>query len=472
MKGAFSGGSCAAARTSFEGHELNAMIDLVGNADPRDLESAGTALRKAGEALGDVADELQDHIGRVDWKGESGSAFRTFGKGLAGYARDLGAYAGAAGTQIMAAGTGLASVHRSMPPRDSRTCKQTVDEIAVPERVAGNPAYDAALAVERNRQEAVNQLNRLASFYAVTGESLAAQEEPEFGRILNPDVPPPAATSGPDPDATAAGGDRSGESSGSSAPRSAAAHTVSRHPDGAPGAEDLRTLRPVSDQNPSTEIDSVAAPPAPTTRPGAPAPLPAATAAAGSAPPLPSPFFIPAQGGAPRPAGVTRPPGTARMSAVAAGRSGTAGRPGTSGGGRTAVGGAGTGETASSWADRTHGIVGGSPQRPAGDQSRPRLPRGTVIGAEMTAQGNTSPGRTGKPDVVAAHSPAAASRTGGRSTAAPNGLAGPAPGGTPVAGAALRGPSGARQRARPDYLTEDEETWTAGWRRAVPPVIE
>lgn len=41
------GSSGSSGRTSFEGHELNAMIDLIENSNPEHLEQAGQALLKA-----------------------------------------------------------------------------------------------------------------------------------------------------------------------------------------------------------------------------------------------------------------------------------------------------------------------------------------------------------------------------------------------------------------------------------------
>ncbi|WP_308311225.1 hypothetical protein [Streptomyces sp. COG21] len=66
------GGVSTGGRTSFEGHDLNAIIDLVENSNPADLENAGEALWKARDAIRSAAKELGDHIDGVDWQGESG----------------------------------------------------------------------------------------------------------------------------------------------------------------------------------------------------------------------------------------------------------------------------------------------------------------------------------------------------------------------------------------------------------------
>lgn len=178
-------------RTSFEGHELNAMIDMVENSNPEHLESAGEALWKARDAIRRAAKELKDHLKGVDWQGESGTAFRAFGTGLVAHAEKLGDFADAAGTQITVAGTGLASVKSAMPPRDGRLIRKMPDDIEFPARIEANPEYEAAVKVEKNRQEAINQVNRLASYYSVSEDVLAGQEPPRFETPLNIDMPKP-----------------------------------------------------------------------------------------------------------------------------------------------------------------------------------------------------------------------------------------------------------------------------------------
>ncbi len=532
------------ARTSFESHELNAMIDLVESANPADMESAGTALWKARDALRDAARELQDYIDKVEWKGESGNEFRSFGRELAEHARSLGTFADAAGTQITVAGTGLASVHKSMPPRDGRQAKKSVEDIEAPGRIEGNPEYDAAVKVEKDRQEAINQMNRLASFYAVSAQTLETQEPPKFHRTLKASVPPPSGSAGPGP--TPGSTPASPDLSGVTAPQSVAVsnHTDASGTGGTARAEAIGTVgpgavTPVPDRSPSMAIDSVAAPPAPTTSLSAP-PVSSATGppspAGGATPPIMAGGFVnPVKGGAAHAAGATGRPRAAGQNAGTAGRQGAAGggsaaavraggagRPGPLSSGPAAMGRAGAagpvgsaghtpaagrsgaagqpmaghagtgGSAAPRAAGSANGIVGGNPQRTAAGSSTPRLPRGTVIGGEATASGRTA-GRAGQQGVFGAHPASGASGPGGRGTASSNGVVGTprssAPGSRPGAGGfsqggagLVRGPAGQRQTGneeqertgspRPDYLTEDEETWAARRRGTVPPVIE
>ncbi|MFF3982599.1 hypothetical protein [Streptomyces sp. NPDC001828] len=187
------------ARTDFEGHRLNEMLDLVHPAQPGHLLDAGHALRAARGAIDAAAAELDGHIANVEWEGESGEAFRTWGKNLATHARKLADFAGTAGVQISAAGEGLVSVKSALPPRDHRADPVRVTDIPPMRRVAGNAEYEAAVRVEKDRQEAINQLNRLSSFYTVSQQNLASLEAPVFEVMPGVGVPKPRNWYGGDP---------------------------------------------------------------------------------------------------------------------------------------------------------------------------------------------------------------------------------------------------------------------------------
>ncbi|RLV69989.1 hypothetical protein STAN_5517 [Streptomyces sp. CBMAI 2042] len=513
------GGGGRAGRTSFEGHELNAIIDLVEHANPADMENAGKALWEARDAIRSASKELSDHINGVDWQGESGEAFRKWGLSLATHAEKLGDFADAAGTQITVAGTGLASVRNSMPPRDRRMIQTDVDDILFPARTETNPQYAAALTVEKNRQEAINQINRLASYYAVSEEVLAGQEPPRFDKELGIDMPKPQGRREGMP---AEGAPRGGDGLGN-APVSGSSVRAVPGESGAVGPASGRTPgevlgpTPVLDKSTSTEINSVATPTAPTMTTGT-APTPSATGGPAPAntptPPNAPSLGIPVSAGSSRATGSPAAPRSATQAgsglgkASPAGASATArgatgapiGRPSPTAGGPSAtgrsIGGvqlptAGQsgvmggrpmpthGSTAAPGGARTgqgNGIVGGTPQRAtsasSGAGAARGVPRGTVIGG---------PGATGSV-------PRSAQR--GAPVSGANGVVGAARGasgsgskGFTAGGAGLvRGPAGRRKTdrkdeentgsTRPDYLTEDEETWAARRRGAVPPVVE
>ncbi|MFE4372731.1 hypothetical protein ACFRMN_31740 [Streptomyces sp. NPDC056835] len=513
-------------KTSFEGAQLNAMLDLVKASNPDALEDAGDALVKATTALNKAAEELRGYVDSVEWKGESGNEFRRFGGELANHASALATFANAAGTQMQVASTGLTSVRNSVPPRDGRAVQKKVEDFSLPERTDDNPEYAKAVQVEKDRQEAINQMNRLASFYAVSEESLAGQEPPRFPGTLKTDVPRPRGkVLGSDPGTTG----RGAESSDATVQQSLLSHADPGTGSSVPRAETIGAVTPVPAPDTSMRIDSVMAPPNPTTGPSAtPVPSPTGTPSPGGGPVPPmapglvntsrsdtsrasGPTRAPRAGGPPagratqtgatgdrspaagRPAPAARPGVTG--GGPPAGRPGvpgqtTAGRPGTTG--QPAAGRAGTSGGTGPRAGRTSGIVGGTPQqRSTSGSSGSRVPRGTVIGSGGTSTGRPPGGRVGQPGVIGAN-PNGAPRPGGRGTASSNGVVGTprggVPGSRPGAGGFTQGGTGLvrgpgrnqpkdeeQERTgseRPDYLTEDEETWAARRRGAVPPVIE
>ncbi|MFE6187893.1 hypothetical protein ACFQ6U_26065 [Streptomyces sp. NPDC056465] len=532
------GGSGSSGRTSFEGHELNAMIDLIENSNPEHLEEAGQALLKARTSLNEAAKELGGFIEGVDWEGESGTAFRDWGSGLVAHAYKLGEFAQTAGTQITVAGTGLASVRSSLPPRDTRLIRKSPDDIESPARIDGNPEYAAAVKVEKDRQEAINQANRLASYYAVSEETLAAQEPPRFEKKLDVAMPRPHGNRN-EVDGTGSGALDGSESSGKGGSGSVVRHAAPGAPGPVASSHDYAapvSVEPVLDQSTSTEINSVAATQAPVSSSATPSPTPSTSPAVpggGSTSPLAPGFVNPVAGGSrgfQGPAGTSktvsqagngfgRSTGPAASSPAANGRSGppvgrpssasggsasgvagrgggaqspAAGRSGITGGRPMTAGPAGTSGTAGPRAGRGSGIVGGTQRAVSGTTGAARgVPRGTVIGAGGASRSGGPAGAVGQRGVVGSGGTSGASRPGGRGTPTTNGVVGSPRGGVgsragakgfTTGGAGLvRGPAGRKDSGdedqgdgtpRPDYLTEDRETWETGRRGVAPPVIE
>ncbi|MEJ8637810.1 hypothetical protein [Streptomyces sp. MS2.AVA.5] len=540
--------------TSFEEAQLNVMLDLIEHTNPADLENAGEALVKAKTALNKAAKELADYVNKVEWKGEAATEFKRFGTALAEHAYALGTFANAAGKQMQVASTGLTSVKNSMPrERDTRLVAKKPEAFALAPAKETNPEYIEAVKVEKNRQEAINQMNRLASFYAVSESSLKGQEAPRFPQMLKADVPAPR-SAGPVSESQA-------ETSGAetkAVSQATAERAVSVDERDNARTESRGVVAPVPDRNTSMEIDSVTAPPAPTTGPGPAQPVTATgtpTTGGGPVPPMTSGFANPVKGGTARSVGTSGGPrvggggtsspvgrATGGNGSPSVGRSGTAGnagpvgRPGATGTGTPAGRATGTGtpagratgtpggraggpvaggqspvtgrggaagqptagragtKTSGPRSGRADGIVGGTPQRPAGGSSGSRIPRGTVIGGEGPTAGRSSAARPSQSGVVGAGPAQSAARPAGRGTPSSNGVVGTprsagaggsrsGAGGFTTGGAGLSGSRpGQRQRndeeqessgsARPDYLTEDEETWAVRRRGAVPPVID
>ncbi|MFE4757305.1 hypothetical protein ACFRIB_45185 [Streptomyces mirabilis] len=538
-------------RTNFERHDLNEMLDLVEQTNPEDLESSGKALWDARDAIKAAATELSGHIDNVHWVGESGDAFRGWGRTLVTNTHALSDFAGGAGDQITAAAVGLASVRSAMPPRDPRANPLLPGKLPKAKQVEGNREYTVAVQQEKHRQEAINQMNRLSSYYSVSGEQLKALNEkaPTFDAM--PDVGVPRPTS-------YAQEPGSGKSTADAATSTGSTSVANHHRVvessgrvGAHATSDVPTTpskdvtgRITSPDDPvRTNVDSVGT-----------LPSPSATPATGHIPPA---MGTPASGGGPTsvfeggygtpiPNGVpgrgVGGTGSGRTPVSAQGRAGTSGlsnsgsgRPSAgrgpmsqmgraTGTGRAVAKGAASGAQSSpmgrgvtggtpraggtatpranggptTGAGRSNGVVGGRPTSAAGNSAKSgsRIPRGTVIGGEETANSRPAAGRPGQRGVFGASDSTARSGSGGTTSrggqgtseavtgrpAARNSVARAERNGLTRGGAGLvRGPGShgkpgdegkAEGAPRPDYLVEDEETHLPTKpRRDVPPVI-
>ncbi|WP_411148603.1 hypothetical protein [Streptomyces sp. A30] len=453
----FGGGSPRVfGKTDFESHDLNAMIDLVESAKPEDLETAGKALWDAKDAIEKAANELKSHIGRVEWEGESATAFHTWGENLVKHALELATFAEAAGTQVTAAATGLASVRSAMPPRDTRYVRKTVQDIPTVQQVDGNAEYTAAVKVEKDRQEAINQMNRLASFYEVSEGYLAKQEAPTFEPMPDVGVPKPDPSRGRE--FPAAEGQNTGglgaarESVVAGHDSSSTAIGERRTGDATPPLTQVDDPDVHLDVNVGTKIDSVGTlPPQETTRPAASMP-PTVTGPSGggggTVPPFPSGTVPPVPSGqAGRTSGfggatngnrapISAQGRTGNPSGTTGGRGGTTGpmgrapatgQPGIRGGGPSPMGRAVSGGTprpvvgpasgraggaSSTGAARGNGVVGGRPTTGPQGATGSRVPRGTVVGAEGDTGSRTPAGKIGQRGVIGAPNPTPGVRPG------------------------------------------------------------
>ncbi|MEU6183663.1 hypothetical protein [Streptomyces coeruleorubidus] len=510
-------------KTNFEGHALNDMIDMVETAKPEDLELAGTALLNAQTAIEDAAEELEGHITRVDWEGESGEAFRKWGANLVIHARKLAAFADAAGTQITAAATGLASVRSAMPPRDTREDPKAVADIPAPKQIDSNAEYAAAVKAEKDRQEAINQMNRLASFYAVSEEIMAGQEPPTFEPMPDVGVPKPDPNYG---DFSNSGAQGSG-GLGSAYQAAVAGHDSSstatghaRPGDATPPLKHVDAPTASSDANVGTKIDSVGTlPPQEATRPStsvAPTTTGPSGGSGGAVPPfpsgtLPSPLSgqagrtsgfggangnrapISAQGrtGASNSTvggrGTTGPMGHATTTGQSGARGGSAspmGR-GVSGGMPRTVGGPASdraGGSSATGAARGNGVVGGRPAAGPQGATGSKIPRGTVVGAGGSTGSRAPAGQIGQRGVIGAPNSipgARPGRTARPSAGNPDGVFGTPKGrapagrsGGPAGGGAgaPHGPTGNRRNT--NRRDREGESQPETPRRNTPPVTD
>ncbi|MFG3098589.1 hypothetical protein [Streptomyces sp. NPDC048202] len=525
-------GRAVSGRTDFDKRDLdlNKMIDLVEETDPADLESSGKALWDARDAVKAAADELDGHIDQVHWVGESGDAFRKWGAKLVTNTHHLSDFAGAAGDQITAAAVGLSSVRGAMPARDTQAGRKRPEHFTAAEKTADKDAYDAAVKVEKNRQEAINQMNRLASYYAVSEEVLASlpaeDKMPEFTSMPDVGVPQPSPRDarGENHPGVVGGTHRSTEA----APGGGGHHATvvsGVHPhttvDAVPSMTDVSGTTRAPDQPVSTNIDSTATLPSPTlgAGPGPALPTAGAPGTHGGQPSMfDGGFRLPTANGLSSrgtsgPGGLRTPPsaqGRAATSGVTnpgggrgkgqgpfnqMGRATTTGQTtsretgtgsksptmgrGVTGGPSRAAGSSTFGPNGGQGggAGRPNGVVGGRARATGGAQPSggSRIPRGTVIGSEGVTNSRSSgarPGQGGRPGASKAVTGKPTERSS-RASAERNGMTRGGAGLTRGSRREKPGDEETQGTPRPDYLVEDDETHLSEkHRRGMPPVID
>ncbi|MFF4691134.1 hypothetical protein [Streptomyces sp. NPDC001307] len=471
-------GQAVATRTDF-GHldlPLNKMIDLVEQTDPEDLESSGKALWDARDAIKAAADELDGHIQKVHWVGKSGDSFRDWGGELVTHTHYLSEFAGAAGDQITAAAVGLAAVRGAMPPRDTEANRTRPKDFTTAEKAADKEGYATAVKVEKDRQEAINQMNRLASYYAVSEEVLSSLpekgKEPTFTSMPDVGVPRPdhrERVESPTPPAVSRGTGSGGTtvpvvhhptSPNGDVPR----HVTSASPT---PTQHISDTIPHPDQPVGTHIDTTGTLPPPTTTAPGPSHTPPVTGTPSTSGSQPNVFDgggfgLPIRNGTSGRAlggagGVRTPPsaqgrtGTSGLNNPSSGRAmgrgpmdqmgratstgqstvkGTGSGPRSSSpmgrgvtGGTPRPGGAAsprTGSGPTTGAGRANGVVGGRPSTTnPSSKNGSRIPRGTVIGGEEGGNSRPPTGRLGQRGVFGTPESTArpgSSATGSRAT--------------------------------------------------------
>ncbi|MEU0986625.1 hypothetical protein [Streptomyces sp. NPDC005953] len=512
--------------TDFEAHTHEQLLAMVEAANPKSLETLSAQLVDAAKTITEIGEDLKTYITTVPWEGEAGKAMETWGEGAWKATLQLGEYSNVGGKWMGLAAQTLREVKQNMPPLDA-TAKGNVESA---HKYRNMPDYKELLGpaqakLREDKAQAVQQMNKLAQSYSlstfvisaaeaptfppppgefVPGEGRAAQAFRESGystRTENGSTARAERTRGSSESVSIENGRGSYESASALPQNTSAPTSHVEQPDS----------RPTGQQPVGMEIDSVGSlPPAATPQTQIPGSGPvhskpdgASTVMPGSVPPT-----------------FTKSPGTVSQSGAGGGPGSTKGVTGGRGvlpagqlGSMGAVGQVGSSGVAGSRVPlaREGGIVGGKPVMPTTNNPTGAIPRGTVIGTENTTGsrgGAMGRGMAGMPGGMYGGGPIGGADqngvSGGRRLASeaggvvggrqqPSGQAGArpfTPGGSGLvrasgdqsqSGRTSAGASGVNRPnssdeveggERPDYLSEDEETWQQGNRRVVPPVID
>lgn len=509
---------------SMSHEQLRAMIE---HADPAGTQDLGVKLQVAAATIKKIGEDLKGHMAKVEWAGQGGDSFREWGTDMANAALRLGEFSHNTGSWMIDAAATLSGVKSSMPEVSTES-KTVLDSfranypgqvgatVPAPDQggalsaTASGPsqaqAYAAQQRLDADRAEAARLMRKLAESYSWSAHQISTGERPTFRPMPNT-IPGDGDVSHDREYVGGTGGSRQGYQGGAGSPAMSLIGGGSRSGDragvampgvGGPGSaggapSDGRRAPVPPDGNVGTEIDGVAPmPTAPSTLPAGHADSHGGGRVDGGSPSL-SGVVVPSTALPGSPASRSGIPPLTRQP-MSTGPGMGAGRP------SLAV---------PRIADP--GIVGGRPVPPGQGLPTGQASRGTAIGAEGQgqAQGRLPMGA----GPVVGGSPGASSRTGmvtGRRLATePGGVVGGRPVQRPgaageftpggaglvrshptaegsalprggVQGSAFLAPSAAggalsrrgRGGQRPDYLVEDEETWSKVHRRVVPPVIE
>lgn len=478
--------------TDFESKTHEQMLAMVAAANPETLKTMSAQLTDAGKTITEIAEDLKAYIEGVDWVGETGKAMELWGEQAWKATLQLGTYSTTGGTWMGNAAQTLREVKANLPAKDA-TAQANYDAAV---KYHNDPdskdiRSEAWAKLNEDHAQAVQQMNKLAQSYSFSTFVISAAEPPTFPPPPGEFVPPApvrAEYSGGGTDRNVGANDRgTGDqyvpamSRELKEGRSDTTSVVSR--DGiAPrqerpvemGIDSVETLPPQSQlpqtsPGPTTSTNRpdhnvlppvTPVPPSQVGKSGPPAPgLP------GSGKSLPGARnIVPPHGGlnarVPRESGITggRPvsPTTGRTtggiprgtviggegSSTARGPMGRSmtGMPGMPNGPMGP--GQGSGISGRRLASEGGGMVGGRPLQSGQTGARPFTPGGSGLVRGAPTSGGTGPGQVGRTGAMGA-----GANSSGRRRDDENG-------------------------ERPDYLSEDEETWQQGSRRVVPPVID
>ncbi|MEV4329657.1 hypothetical protein AB0K02_03820 [Streptomyces sp. NPDC049597] len=481
------GGGGKGARTPFESMSHEAMLAWLDQASSFHVQEAADRLSAAAVEIRSIAQQLKFRPERVRWEGEGYEAFVEWGASLASSTFRLADYSDGASTWLSQASDAIARAQSSVPRYTSKDqARANLDAARAhhndPDASTVASKAEAALAAtqEQNRLEAAAEMRKLAQAYDQSASEMDKLEVPTFRPPPGEFVPPTENVRDDTSDvnrSTGSGDVRGALASPSSTASGAPAYgtapgagrvSVSETPSAALGQPEMPPT--------AMEIDSIDTLSPTQTAPPTP-PTPGPVRPEGPTNP-PVNLVPPVSGGGPVPpsakqSGTGRIPGAPRGQ-VLPGQS--TGLPGPGAGGARAP---------------RDGIVGGRPVPPAAGRAT-GVPRGQVIGAEgggyarppMAQGAGGVGGGTGSGQSRPVGGRRFASETGGIVGGRPvqTGITGGRPSTPSGSGPARGGVSGSSSRTsarrenaegeRPDYLTEDEETWQRNNRRAVPPVID
>ncbi|MEV7121371.1 WXG100 family type VII secretion target [Kitasatospora griseola] len=502
------------------------LVAMVQHTDPIAVMQVAQRLLQASQKMDEVSEELHAHMSGLDWEGTAADSFKTWGGQVSKSTMDLASYSRNAGTYMASAGETLAAVKSGMPPVPhddiaavSRYEGQPNDAVSTGGAILGSmiPGVGAGIGswgankiadavdsdwvtpaeakaaqqrVAQAHNEAIQQMNKLAQAYEQSTTQLNSVQPPVF-----PPLPGDKFNRDDSVDVSVGDGNgKTGRKPGDGGP-------VIWEPPGPP-----KPPKPQPPEPPTPVPPPIPRPPLPPEPPG-PVPPPTPHPPLPPHPPVPVPPPTPIQDPTTRidhtptqsPPDPTLPVtgGGGGGGGTGGGGYGGGGGLGGSGGGGGYQGGPISGGGGYSGGSAGAGRTGGTAATPTGTGQAGQAGQAGRAGASGMGGGMPHGGGAGAGGARGgAGGGARGSGLVNRAGGTVGGRRGPAAGGefTPGGtGLRARGERGADGRAgqggfgggqgganrkgkpqgkRPDYLIEDEDTWTSGMGPANPGVIE
>ncbi|QKW28936.1 translation initiation factor IF-2 [Streptomyces seoulensis] len=421
MAGKGSGGG-----TSFEGMSHEQMLAWLDQASSGEVQAAAGRLATAATEIQRIAEQLKLRPQVVEWKGEGADAFRSWANELANSSLRLADFSKAAGVQLGHASDAIATAQASIP-RDTKGAQANLDAATAahndPDSAAIRAKSASELAAlkadrEKVRQEAADQMRKLAQSYQVSTTQMNGLARPKFPpppKAIRPpsdgtseDLARPGNGTGTTPkgvqggggSGSVAGGGGSGGGSGTTGPTHRHAVVSSEPhaepprsrpsvPESGPLDHSRHSRPPTPAPSPHVGVDSVGTPPGVHPEPSTgPAHVPSVTTRPDPGPVLPTTGSFPPMAG-----------GTARRPSA----SGQVGKQfdGGRGSGRTGVGPVGSvpgrGTTgAGPTPGRNLPTAGGVTGRPVPGVQQPTSGRAATSGSGITGGRPSTTGGTGR----------------------------------------------------------------------------
>ncbi|MFD3418448.1 hypothetical protein [Streptomyces decoyicus] len=157
--------------TNFENMSHHDLYAMVADGDHMQIGLMGTALVDAGKEISGITKDLEAYAKQLHWRGDGAEAFDGWTKATAAESHKLGHYARSTGEAMVEAASALGQAKLMPRPPELRNFVETAP---------GKANGVTALTKDPAREDALAEMNRLASYYRTAQQKIAGQETPNF----------------------------------------------------------------------------------------------------------------------------------------------------------------------------------------------------------------------------------------------------------------------------------------------------